>query len=313
MPIAFSIETPRQAPGAIGIIRLWSGEADEMKAALAHLGLGANSVGEARCRSILGVDDGLVVRWTDTSVDLMVHGGPGVIDAIASELCKRGVKHGEGSLGDQWPEGASTVEAAMLNALATASSPRAVPVLLGQPAKHASGAERGFADASVLRHLLYPPLVLILGQPNVGKSSLLNALVGREASIVADQPGTTRDTVAAMGVLDGLTVRLADAPGMDAAESDPIVRSAAGIARTLEASADLVVRCGDRALPPPSTDRPFITVSTRSDLGGTDWPHDLAVSTHDAASLERLAIAIRGVLVPDSVLDDERPWDLLKA
>ncbi len=309
----YTIETPIHASGAIGIVRLTSTDASTFDASLAHLGLAPVRVGQVRRMSILDIDDGIVARWDDCCADLMVHGGRGVIEAVTHELTNRGVKRacdsGE-SLRNRWPEAASDIEAQVLEALAHAASPRAVPILLAQPTRHAADLSRGVADANALGHLLTPPFVLILGPPNVGKSSLLNALVGQEASIVADRPGTTRDTVAAMAVLDGLTVRLADAPGMAAEEPDEIVAAAAEIARTLEGAADLVVLCGDSQSPPLSTDRPSITVATRSDLDSADWPHDHAVSMKDAARVRTLAIAIRRALVPDAALNDERPWSL---
>ncbi|MCQ6507894.1 50S ribosome-binding GTPase, partial [Vibrio parahaemolyticus] len=56
--------------------------------------------------------------------------------------------------------------------------------------------------------------VVILGAPNAGKSSLLNALVRREAAIVTDEPGTTRDLVEATLDIGGLKVRITDTAGL---------------------------------------------------------------------------------------------------
>ena len=56
--------------------------------------------------------------------------------------------------------------------------------------------------------------VLILGRPNVGKSSLLNALLGEARAIVTDIPGTTRDTVEEQLVLGGIPLRLVDTAGV---------------------------------------------------------------------------------------------------
>lgn len=71
--------------------------------------------------------------------------------------------------------------------------------------------------------------VAIIGRPNVGKSTLLNALLNDDRAIVSDIPGTTRDTVEGMLTLDGITFRLVDTAGLreteDAVEQLGIERS----------------------------------------------------------------------------------------
>ena len=58
--------------------------------------------------------------------------------------------------------------------------------------------------------------VAILGRPNVGKSSLLNALLGRERVIVSEVPGTTRDSIDTVLERDGRTFVLVDTAGLGA-------------------------------------------------------------------------------------------------
>ena len=93
---------------------------------------------------------------------------------------------------------------------------------------------------------------VIFGEPNVGKSSLLNALVGHERAIVSEIPGTTRDTVEEFINLRGLPLRLIDTAGLRAT-ADPVEN--AGIARTKDtlARADLALRLVDASQPPPPT------------------------------------------------------------
>jgi tRNA modification GTPase len=77
--------------------------------------------------------------------------------------------------------------------------------------------------------------VAIIGRPNVGKSSLLNALVGYDRAIVTASPGTTRDTVEDRAILGGALVRLIDTAGLRAAENEA---EAEGVARSRAAAAE---------------------------------------------------------------------------
>lgn len=94
--------------------------------------------------------------------------------------------------------------------------------------------------------------VAIIGAPNAGKSSLLNALAGREAAIVSPIPGTTRDVVEVRLVLAGFPVWIADTAGLreaaDAIEAEGVKRA---LARAEEADLRLLVldATGPAALP----------------------------------------------------------------
>ena len=82
--------------------------------------------------------------------------------------------------------------------------------------------------------------IAIIGPPNAGKSSLLKALARREAAIVTDIPGTTRDIVEVRTVLGGFAVTLADTAGLRAAQ-DVVEQEGIKRALTRADSADLVV------------------------------------------------------------------------
>ena len=92
-------------------------------------------------------------------------------------------------------------------------------------------------------------LVVISGRPNVGKSSLLNALLGRDRAIVSEQPGTTRDSIEESLVLERFLVRLVDTAGLRetacAIEAEGVARAGALVE---QADLNLHLLDGSRAL-----------------------------------------------------------------
>ena len=88
--------------------------------------------------------------------------------------------------------------------------------------------------------------VVISGRPNAGKSSLMNALAGEPAAIVADEPGTTRDLVRAMISIEGIPVELVDTAGLRSAEGG-VEREGVRRARAARDEADLVLNVWDAA------------------------------------------------------------------
>ena len=107
--------------------------------------------------------------------------------------------------------------------------------------------------------------VVVAGPPNVGKSSLINAIAGQERAIVTDTPGTTRDHIEVPLALDGMPILLTDTAGLR--ESDEVVeRIGIDRARSLVESADVLVWLGE---PDEAPRHPrLIRVHARSDLPG---------------------------------------------
>ena len=107
--------------------------------------------------------------------------------------------------------------------------------------------------------------VALVGEPNAGKSSLLNALVGYERAIVSEIPGTTRDINEGVIAIEGVNFLLTDTAGLR--ESDDVIERE-GVRRAQQAilGADVIVwlKGGERPEFPEAT--PVITVGAKSDL-----------------------------------------------
>lgn len=98
-------------------------------------------------------------------------------------------------------------------------------------------------------HLTQPWRVVVAGAPNVGKSSLVNALTGFQRSVVSETPGTTRDVVTTRLALDGWPVELADTAGLREGGTT-LEEQGIGLARAAAESADLCLWLLDASAPP---------------------------------------------------------------
>jgi tRNA modification GTPase len=154
------------------------------------------------------------------------------------------------------------------------------------------------------RHLTTPWRVVVAGAPNVGKSSLVNALAGYQRSVVAPTPGTTRDVVTTVIAVDGWPVELADTaglrPGAGELEQCGIDRAQAAVEQ-----ADLCLWVLDGTAPPvwPGPTSPaFRCVVNKIDLPATaSFPTPggaVRVSARTGAGLDDLLQALASWLVP---------------
>jgi tRNA U34 5-carboxymethylaminomethyl modifying GTPase MnmE/TrmE len=206
------------APAAIAVLR--------MGACTAAFDRPLPETGRAKFATLVdasrrAVDEVVVARLSEDALDVMTHGGPGVRQAVNACLASHGPSHGLGAVdaepGAEW------------HRLAQAPSPAAARWLLR------NGSNNPPFDEQFLRR---PPVILITGRSNAGKSTLLNAWCGHTRALVADAPGTTRDLVAAETVLAGWRVVLLDSAGLRDTD-DPLEGAGQQLARQARSRVDL--------------------------------------------------------------------------
>jgi tRNA modification GTPase len=165
--------------------------------------------------------------------------------------------------------------------------------------------------APVGRHLVEPWKVVVAGAPNVGKSSLVNALAGFQRAVVSDVAGTTRDVVSVQLAFDGWPVELTDTAGLREAEG----LEAKGVERAKKAvnDADLILWVRDAAdpegtWPEPGACRMYdaIFVTNKIDLVPSWEPGEfsrehrgVAVSATAGTGIPELIAEVVRRLIPD--------------
>jgi hypothetical protein len=314
----------------------------DVEGVFAALGVAPVPVGQARLRALGDIDHGVIARWATDAATIMPHAGPAVLAALDAWLAHAAsgrfatcsaTSLDEAILHAEAADVPDALQPALQAALNQLGSPMGLEVLLDQPkrwqawakatAMTARAALPEHPSASALSRLLRPALVAIVGPPNIGKSSLLNALAGRTVALVADAPGTTRDSVGVGLILDGLLVRYVDTPGLSDTPRDALDAEAQRAAHAMLARTDLLLLAADARHPEtlaPMRQRlahagaaPAMEVLLRGDLasGATfaaagDGP--IMTSSHRGDGLAALARAIRTMLLPDAALRDGTPW-----
>lgn len=131
--------------------------------------------------------------------------------------------------------------------------------------------------------------IAVLGPPNAGKSSLVNALADRDLAIVSPIPGTTRDALEVTVDLDGLPIVLVDTAGIRNLPGDPIEQE--GIRRSFLAAqrADLVIWTSPMDSPAECPDPDYLVVQTKSDLGEESVSGFLSLSSLSGVGFSELA------------------------
>lgn len=281
-------------------------------------------------------EDVVVCRVSESEIEVHCHGGDAAVNRILGQLEAAGVAT------QTWQQQravlTSPFEVECRDALSRATTVRAAAILLEQ----CSGLlEEDIAELRELshpnastpvleelsrriralvrwstfgRHLSTSWRVVLAGRPNVGKSTLINGLLGYGRAIVFDQPGTTRDVVTGNTALDGWPVLLADTAGIRDA-TDGLEREGIERTRRAVADADLVCLLLDASQPETPEDRKLldefqsdgeqrcIVVMNKSDLPRVWMPTpavtSVEVSSLSGKGLDELMHQIVQRLVPD--------------
>ncbi|MEW4565365.1 GTPase [Bremerella sp. JC770] len=266
-PTTAAVLTPA-ARGAIATVSVQGAEAIALTDRF-FTGLGKINVAQASVGRILvghwqaeeeAVGEELVVaKLADDRVEIHCHGGVQASQRILKHLALVGCEI-ESWQARTTSEHADAIVAEALLELPQAATSQAALHLLDQ----ANGAlsreietignlcqqsnfevaqqklEQLLALAPFGTHLTRPWSIVIAGPPNVGKSSLLNKIVGYDRAIVLDMPGTTRDVLHATTALDGWPVQFSDTAGIRVSD-DTIEQAGIEKARAVLQTADLAI------------------------------------------------------------------------
>lgn len=285
-----------------------------------EIGDGALAYGTIR-RDGQVLDEVIVARVDeddDARFEINCHGGVVAVNAVLKCLKEAGARvipwqSLQPGRAPKDPLSAEAIRAAALDALPSATTRLGATMLLHQAGGALNRAVEALAaqpgPESILRlratwclgrALLNPPRVAIVGPPNTGKSTLLNALLEEERVIVHHEPGTTRDVVRETVSICGMPFELMDTAGIRETE-DEVERHAVGLAARMAAGADIVLTVYDvsevSSVPidlPGSTAR-IIRVANKIDLlEGTvaSMSSSVAISAHEHRNLSALEDAL---------------------
>lgn len=270
---------------------------------------------------VLAVQRGQPSPW----LEIHCHGGLEVVRLLTEAMASKGAQP------CSWQEleqrtGANPATVAATAALAEALTVRTAAILLdqvhgawlhaiasilaqlesGDCSAAGAGLEAIARYSALGRHLTKPWKVAVLGPPNVGKSSLVNALAGFQRSIVSPTPGTTRDVVTTLIAVDGWPVELCDTAGLREAgellEAEGMRR-----ARAAGAEADLCLWLLDASdapeWPDPAPEHCLFVINKTDLASAWHWrsvSDAVAVSARTGTGLPELCAAMARWLVPQS-------------
>lgn len=272
----------------------------------------------------------IVCRTDDETIEVHCHGGAAVCQAILSDLAEAGCTIVSQAV---WPSKlrcsiareaeqdlllATTDRAAailldqMQGALRTAIAQVVDKLNRGEPRL----AERQLHDllhwGELGLHLSNPWKVVLAGPPNVGKSSLMNALAGTQQSIVHAQPGTTRDWIESSGAIDGWPVLLTDTAGVRETD-EPIERAGVERSKARLQDCDLTILVVDAQQGWTETHEQLLQLSPRQLLVVINKIDLVHYDTHAHVSSIPSLAALQVPIVSTCALDSSRMSSVLNA
>jgi len=294
------------SPGGVAIIEVRG----HLAAACDVLDSPLPAVGEIHLARECPIDELLIARLESDRLHLMPHGGSQIVSRVMRALETAGF--GGIDAIPSWPHARDDIEARVMACVPEASTPLALELLLAQPARWRSftdsWTDEDEARSLRLNSLLNPPTVAVAGPPNIGKSTLLNTLLGRARAVVGDMPGTTRDWVGATVDLAGLIVHWMDAPGITPAPAHAAESAAIDTAVDAVQEADLLIAAADACSGWTTLHRaPDMRVGLRCDLGEIE-DADVQCAAITGQGMNELVHAIRSRFASDADLESPRPW-----
>eukprot|EP00456_Euglypha_rotunda_P045994 TRINITY_DN364_c0_g4_i1.p1 TRINITY_DN364_c0_g4~~TRINITY_DN364_c0_g4_i1.p1 ORF type:complete len:402 (+),score=100.45 TRINITY_DN364_c0_g4_i1:3380-4585(+) len=254
-------------------------------------------------------EDVVVCRRGDHTLEIHCHGGDAAVRRILSDLAQAGCR--TASWQRQVSDSCGVFESECADRLSRATTWRTAEILQEQAGgvlrraldrlleliATTSTIEQAIAELDSLLawsnfglHLSIPWNVVLTGRPNVGKSSLINSLLGYQRAIVFDQPGTTRDVVTAEAAFDGWPVLLADTAGLRET-SEELEAAGIAMARGQLETADARLVLVDLSQPPSDADRELIdcwpdaiVIGHKCDLGDC-WGDEIPSRAIKASSV----------------------------
>lgn len=332
-PALFVTRLTAQGPGAIAVLRVWGESAVEVVDRVFRPRSGRKRLAQSEPGEIrlgwFGGDEVVALLIEDAftgriEVEIQGHGSEPLIDSLVNLLDSHGVTrasrddflmaHGVrklerlamAKLGQATTAQAAAVLFRQVNgAMRQALGAIADDIELGQNAGAIAKLDSITKTARFGTRLASGFRVALAGPPNVGKSTLINALAGYERAVVSPVPGTTRDAVDVSIVLEGWPIVLTDTAGLRQSTTDPLEAEGIRIARGEHERADIVLRlseCGMVPIELEQNDR-VIDVSTKSDLARPEVVESargssILISARTGEGLDRLVERIVGELIP---------------